>query len=464
MIGVGVDFGTSNSTVATFDGEAVEVLKLERDASIMPTATYIDRGFQTRTGQDAIDQYVTDNTGRTVELIPEVIGRTTIAVGGGGGEGRGAPETLSQAVYGAPIDVGLKGRLFRGVKRLLGDPDIRRLMVFDKPYRTVALITPVLLRMRREVDRVLAGAPHRVYVGHPVNFEGRHPHRNRLALTRLSEACGYAGWEGHGFYPEPLAATLSYLNDAPAEVENVLAVDFGGGTLDLSLIRRDAAGYHVLATHGEGVGGDHVDQALFRHYLFPLLGKGERWRRKGIDRAEIDTKFPFEDFESMLLNWAVTYMLNQNRYTTPVLDCIGQGGPAAIKFRRLRDFISHNLGYTVFQAIKDAKVRLSETGQARLSIPEIDVELDITRAEFETVCAPLLDRVAASVDHLLELAGASGASVDMVIRTGGSSLIPAVRDILESRFPGRVVEHDPFTSVAAGLAIAAYRGEASTGV
>jgi hypothetical chaperone protein len=45
-----------------------------------------------------------------------------------------------------------------------------------------------------------------------------------------------------------------------------------------------------------------------------------------------------------------------------------------------------------------------------------------------------------------------------VIRTGGSSLIVAVRGLLERRFPGKVVEHDPFNSVAAGLAIASYHG------
>jgi len=46
--------------------------------------------------------------------------------------------------------------------------------------------------------------------------------------------------------------------------------------------------------------------------------------------------------------------------------------------------------------------------------------------------------------------------IDLVLRTGGSSLIPAVKDILENQFLGKVVEHDPFTSVAAGLAIADY--------
>ena len=48
-----------------------------------------------------------------------------------------------------------------------------------------------------------------------------------------------------------------------------------------------------------------------------------------------------------------------------------------------------------------------------------------------------------------------GDSIDVVIRTGGSSRIPAVARLLDEAFPGRVVEHGAFTSIAAGLAIAA---------
>ena len=84
----------------------------------------------------------------------------------------------------------------------------------------------------------------------------------------------------------------------------------------------------------------------------------------------------------------------------------------------------------------------------------------ITRAQFEAMIADLLVRVAAAVDRTVELSGVGFDRIDRVIRTGGSSLIPAVRDMLETRFPGRVVEHDPFTSVAAGLAIANYHGYA----
>jgi hypothetical chaperone protein len=471
--GIGIDFGTTNSTAAVFDGRQVRLVALEHDAEpIMPSATYIDLDLQTETGQVAIDRYIADNTGRTVELTPEVIGAAAVLVGDPDPESRRAPETLMKRVYGQPMnDAGLQGRLFRGTKRLLGDRNVRRLMVFNHPFRLVALVTPILLRIRKAIaaGRVLDARssgfvahtmhgldPASACVGHPVNFEGKDTHRNQLALARLGEAYRHAGVAHHDFYPEPVAAAVSYLHEHPdASGRHLLTVDFGGGTLDFCVLRRHEDRFDVLATHGLALGGDHIDQRLFRTLLFPLLGKGEIWRRRGFDR-EIETRFPFEDYEDFLLNWPVTYMLNQNRYTTPVMDVIEQGGPGMHKLRRLRELIKHNYGYLVFQAIKDVKAELSEREHAVLDIPEIDVELPITRAQFEATIADLLEQVGQGVDDAVAASGLTHRDIDLVVRTGGSSLIPAVRAMLEQRFPGRVVEQDPFTSVAAGLAVADY--------
>lgn len=465
MIGVGVDFGTSNSAVATFDGETVELVQLEADGPITPTATYIDRGFHTKTGNEAIRQYIEDNTGRTVELAPELIGRATVLVSERNPGSREAAETLTQDVYSQSsfIDLGLRGRLFRGVKRLLGDKDMRRLMVFDHPYRLVALITPVLLRMQQTTAMMVGARAVAANIGHPVNFEGKDPHRNKLALSRLGEACRYAGFVEKTFYPEPVAATLSYLNGPVSDTEVAVTVDFGGGTLDLCVLRVRGTAYDVLATHGVALGGDHIDQRMFRELLFPLLGKAKIWRRKGHDRM-IETRFPFEDYEGLLLNWAMTYNLNQNRFRTPVTDCIEQGGEGADQFRRLRDLVEQNYGYVAFQALKEAKARLSSQEETVLDIPEIDVEITVTRVRFEEMIADMLARVEQAILKVLELAHIGERDVDVVVRTGGSSLIPAVTRIVEDHFPGRVVEHDPFTSVAAGLAIANYHGYTFDGV
>lgn len=456
--GIGIDFGTTNSAAAVFDGEEVVLVGLEKDSAIMPSATYIDRELQSMTGQSAIDHYIASNTGRTVELIPEVVAETSKFVEHGDGDELAAVETVTEKIYGAPItDSGLNGRLFRGTKRLLGDERVRRLMVFEHPFRLVALITPLLLRMRQEIERDvgLVGTAH---IGHPVNFEGRGLHGNRLAISRLSEAYKYAGVPEQAFYPEPIAAAVSYLHAHPDVAgDHLLTLDFGGGTLDFCVLQRKGAHFDVIATHGIGLGGDHIDQLLYRRLLFPFLGEGEMWRRRGFDR-EIETRFPFEDFADLLVNWAVTYTLNQNKYTTPVMDCIDQGGPGRRKFERLRDVIKHNLSYLLYAYIKDFKAALSVQESARLDISEIDVDITMNRTEFEQLIAGPLEQVAAALDTTVVKANLRPDQIDIVLGTGGSSLIPAVKRLLEDRFPGRVVEHDPFTSVAAGLAVANFHG------
>ena len=456
-LGVGIDFGTSNSAAAVFDGEQIRLIQLESDAAIMPSATYIDRDLQARTGQNAIDQYIADNTGRTVELVPEVVGEVSQFVEGGGGDEVAEVDTSTQKIYGAPItDSGLQGRLFRGTKRLLGDEQVRRLMVFDHPFRLVALITPLLLRMREAIESDI-GHFDSAHIGHPVNFEGRDQYRNELALSRLGEAYKYAGVAKQHCYPEPIAAAASYLHEnKEADGAHLLTLDFGGGTLDLCVLRKDGDRFDVVSTHGIGLGGDHIDQLLFRTLLFPMLGKGEVWRRKGFDREIIETQFPFEDFEELILNWAVTYTLNQNKYTTPVMECIEAGGPAQRKFERLRELIKHNLSYLLFAQIKELKAALSYADEAQLDIPEIDVDLTLTRTAFEAMIAEPLARIHQVVDETVARAGLPHDAIDIVLRTGGSSLIPAVKQLLDDRFPGRVVDHDPFTSVACGLAVANY--------
>ena len=462
-VGMGIDFGTSNSTAAIYDGEKLTLVMLEENSPIMPSASYIDRDFVTSTGQKAIDTYIARNQGRKVEMSLEVLGEARTSTGQMDMSSQLPGEPDTQLVYGQAFNDGsLPGRLFRGTKRLLGSVDTQRIMVFDRGFRLVALITPILLRIRQSFDLFVQTMPvpiaevNRACIGHPVNFEGRDAGHNNVAMERLSEAYRHAGITQQTFYPEPTAAAMSYLHANPEEQSDViLTVDFGGGTLDLCILKRNEKFFDVVAIHGIGLGGDHIDQCMFRHILFPLLGKGERWRRE-VEGKTIETLFPFDAYQDLLINWTVSYILNQNEYTTPVIDKIQQGGECAIKFERLYELITQNYSYQVFQAIKDCKAELSVREICVLDIPEIDVEVEINRADFEKMIASLLIRFEDAVDDTLKKAGIDKDDIQLVLRTGGSSLIPAVRDILEQRFPGVVVEHDPFTSVAAGLALADY--------
>lgn len=456
-LGIGIDFGTSNSAAAVFDGEQVTLIKLAAPDSVMPSANYIDKAFQSSIGQLAIDDYIDGNRGRKVELGVELLGEARSGTGGGESAMGGPGEGDTANVYGQAFnDSSLPGRLFRGTKRLLGNTTTDRTVVFQKAFRLVALVTPILVGIRKSIESTIGDKAKHACLGHPVNFEGMESGRNTVALERLGEAFGHAGISEQSFCPEPTAATISYFHNHPqSNDELVLTVDFGGGTLDFSVLRCDGSSFQVQATHGIALGGDRIDQTIFRELVFPLLGQGERWSRT-VDGSKVDTLFPFGDFEELLINWPISYMLNQNKYTGSVIQRMAEPDAGAEKFRRLYDLIQQNYSYQVFEAIKEFKAQLSVEDSALLDIPEIDIQVMVERWEFETMISDLLFEFEQGITEVLNRAGCRPDDIDLVLRTGGSSLIPAVKDILDNQFRGKVVEHDPFTSVAAGLAIASY--------
>lgn len=464
-IGIGFDFGTSNSAVAVFDGQRVLVVPLEESGLVMPSATYIDRAFQAEVGQRAILEYIERNRGRRVEFRAEVLGEARVSTGQYD-EQSGLPTTAETAtLYGKEVDdYGLPGRLFYGIKRLLAEQGNERVAVFGKSMRLVALMTPLLEKMRRELTATLRREDlplddiDRGCLGHPVHFQGGSTRSDALALDRVGEAYRHAGIVRQSFCPEPIAAAIGYLNQIRTErPRRILMVDFGGGTLDLCIVRCDESRAEVEAVHGLGLGGNLIDQTVVRELILPLLGKGERWRRK-VDGRDVDTAFPFERYEQLLLNWPVTYLLNQNQYTTPIIERKSVGDAGARKFERLYQLITQNLSFELFQAVKKAKERLSMEPVVRIDIPEIDIDVRLERPQFDAMIAGPLATFDAAVQKVLDDAGLEPSDLGVVLRTGGSALIPAFTGILERRFPAKVVQYDPFTGVASGLAVADYYG------
>ena len=125
----------------------------------------------------------------------------------------------------------------------------------------------------------------------------------------------------------------------------------------------------------------------------------------------------------------------------------------------IRDsLITFNYSYNCFQAIRTAKAALSEVEATVIDIPELNLRIPFTRQQFEQLLGDYLAQTQELIDELLARIDLKAGDIDVVIRTGGSSQIVAVRELLERSFPGRVVAHDPFTSVAGGLAIASYHG------
>ncbi len=460
LLGIGIDFGTTNSSVALYDGERVRYLCLEpvEDGEVMPTALYLSRDRQAAVGRAAIDRYTRDNTGRTVQLTAEEVGAITVTVAGTDqsvGLDDGGSITRSFEVH-AWTDQDLPGRLFRSVKRWLGSASVERVRVFDAHYRIVALATPVLAAMREAIAAAGAGrgAP---CVGRPIRYEGRTLDANEIAVARMTEACRHAGLGNARLFPEPIAAATSYLAGNPLrEGETALAFDFGGGTLDLSVVEMRGGELALRASHGVPIGGDEIDRRIYRALVFPELGEGALVHRPVVDEWR-EEPFPFDRFADRLLNWALAYDLNRPELLELLVQGMREGGAAGRRLERLYSVVKGNLSYTVFQAIERAKLALSEADHSEIVVEELNLRVPISGADLDRIAEPLLYEAAEALDVVLDGAGVEPDRLSVVVRTGGSSRLRAVIRLLEARFPGRVVEHDPFTSIAAGLAIASWK-------
>jgi hypothetical chaperone protein len=127
-------------------------------------------------------------------------------------------------------------------------------------------------------------------------------------------------------------------------------------------------------------------------------------------------------------------------------------------------FLDAEAGYALNRAVTEAKMRLSQAQEATLSlhVAGVDIERRFTRADFEAWIAQDLAAMASSVDEAMAAAGLGEAEVDKVFLTGGSSFVPAVRALFETRFgPDKVESGDQLVSIAYGLALIAREEDVS---
>jgi hypothetical chaperone protein len=120
--------------------------------------------------------------------------------------------------------------------------------------------------------------------------------------------------------------------------------------------------------------------------------------------------------------------------------------------------IQEDLGYPLHRAVQKTKCDLSIQETAGFHFEDGSIQLDfvVRRGDFERWISEELAQIEQCVDGLVESCGVGTKDVDMVFLTGGSSFVPAVRRIFESRFGvGRIRAGNEFTSVARGLALKA---------
>ena len=438
---VGLDWGTTNSSAAIWDGNAVRLLPLDplnASAEVLRTALFISREGDVSLGRGAIDAYTEGNVGREIEYQRTYIGSTELTLADVG--------TVTQALF-ADIDANAPGRLFVSIKLALADPSYTGTMVFGSRWTVEELVALMLRRIAQRVEQLSGKPVDQIVIGRPVHYSDD-PRRDELAITRMSHAAELAGLRSVRFLPEPTAAALTWGRPSRGTT-HLLVFDFGGGTLDVTIMRVEESGRRaVLASDGVPVGGDLLDRRIVMGKLLSHFGSGAEL---GARRLPLPA-FLLEHLDG----WQSIVEMHTPR-TLDIIDDAIRTGNRPTQLRALRALVRENYGLPLYEMVERGKRELSEAQAVTLGMHVSAIEFDepLERWDFDRLIGPDARAVDACLDRAMQAAGLDAADIDVVLRTGGSSRVPRFVRLLESKFGADRLYDDGeaiFTSVASGLA------------
>jgi Fe-S protein assembly chaperone HscA len=303
-------------------------------------------------------------------------------------------------------DVRDEARLFPF--RIGGAPaGVVRIGLADREFTPPEISAFILRELKRRAEEFFAGQGDidpevdRAVITVPAYF-------NDAQRTATRDAGRIAGLEVLRIINEPTAASLAYGLDK--RHEGIIAVyDLGGGTFDISILRVEDGVFQVLSTNGDThLGGDDIDLLLVDKVLGELEQRGAVVRSvpeavQGIRKAVIQAKLDLSEREETEI---VVHELG------PATGSVAVGSPA---YRSL-----------------------------------------LTRAEFESLVTPVIDRTLGPCRQALADAGLQPSQIDEVVLVGGSTRIPLVRRLVGELF-GRPphTELNPDEVVALGAAVQA---------
>jgi molecular chaperone DnaK len=296
-------------------------------------------------------------------------------------------------------------RTIRSVKRHMGTN--WTIDIDGKKYTPQEISARVLQKLKRDAEAYLGETVTDAVITVPAYFSDA----ERQATKEAGEI---AGLNVLRIINEPTAAALAYGLDKADQEQTILVFDLGGGTFDVSLLEIGDGVVEVKATAGDNhLGGDDWDQALVDH-LVQTFGS-----KNGIDLTK----------DKMAM-------------------------------QRVRE------------AAEKAKIELSSSQQASVNLPYITVDAEknplfldetITRAQFQTLTAPLLDRCKKPFQQVLKDSGIAIGNIKSVVLVGGSTRMPAVvdlvRDLTGGKEPNKGVNPDEVVAVGASLQAGVLKGE-----
>ncbi|GIW81778.1 MAG: chaperone protein DnaK [Gemmatales bacterium] len=345
MAYIGIDFGTSNCVVANFQFGKAEVVPNHEGQLWTPSVVTLRRDGSLSFGQEA-------------------------------------KENFSEQ------------RSIRSIKRILGTPE--RVPLVGQSLRTEQIAVMLFSMLKKDAEERLREPITKAVVTIPANSKGLARYATKLCASA-------AGMQILTLINEPTAAAICYGLNADQD-QNVLVFDFGGGTLDVTVLRIHHGIFEEISSKGIGkLGGDDIDLALAE-----LLA--ERFQKK------------------------TGYDILNSPYRQPFLMAVEQ---AKI------DLSTHD----------ETVVRKAEL------VPErhLSLEDEIDRPTFERAIMPLIIKAGTAIDEAMQRCQLRPKDIDRVLLVGGSSKIPLIRRYVMEKMAGREPEPfnqvDPMTCVAQGAAI-----------
>jgi molecular chaperone DnaK len=277
-----------------------------------------------------------------------------------------------------------------------GPEDYVKVKAGDKEFTPPEVSAKVLRALKESAESYLGHKVNKAVITVPAYF-------NDAQRQATKDAGQIAGLEVMRIINEPTAAALAYGLEKKAQ-EKIVVFDLGGGTFDVSVLEVADGVFRVISTNGDThLGGDDFDQTLINHVA-------EQFKKEqGIDLRK----------DTMAL-------------------------------QRLQE------------ACEKAKKELSSAQSTDINLPFITadasgpkhLQMTISRAQFEQMCDPLIERCRGPVVQALKDAKLDPTDIDEVVLVGGSTRIPKVQELVKKLFgkePHKGVNPDEVVALGAAI-------------
>jgi len=404
----GIDFGTSNTSAAISKDENVNLVPVEGNSVIIPSAVFYKRnGSVPFYGRQAVNLFFSRQ----------------------------------------------EGRFMRSLKRVLGTSLMKqRTLVNGKLMRFENIISSFLKNIKQQVDSSVGKEMEHVIMGRPVHFMDDDLEGDKRAESELRAIAQQIGFKHVEFQFEPIAGAFAHEIKLKEEKLAIVA-DLGGGTSDFTVIRLSNQFIHkhdrsndILANTGVRVGGNDFDKDLSLAAVMPEIGYQTTYGEKDL---EVPPK-PFHD----LAEWSKVNFL----YTTKVLAQTRQFLHQAHdrrRYQRLLKVLEQETGHSLLAATEETKIALTSSDEFKTALYFIEegLEINVKRSLLEKSIKERIERISNCTLQCLRQAQVKSDDIKLVILTGGSTELPIVQAEFKKLFPNaEVADENKLSSVGLGLA------------